>query len=163
MVNAKLHMICGNCGCNDMFEFEIDPKGHDISDDEIKFEPAIRIKCKNCSTIHDLSNNAELVIKKRCPMLGDECTRADEQFGDLLCENCQFIKKGDFYNPPEGLFYKGAYDSGWSANERGESIDSNPYKIDSSDPMSYVKISYENAKLQVFWKMGFEDNRSTIR
>ena len=57
----------------------------------------------------------------------------------------------------EGLFYKGAYDSGWSASERGESIDSNPYSIDSSDPMSYVKISYENAKLQVFWRMGFED------
>ena len=62
MVNERLHMICGNCGCNDVFEFEIDPKGHDISDEEIEFEPAVWIKCKNCSTIHDLSNNAKLQV-----------------------------------------------------------------------------------------------------
>ena len=60
MVNARLHIICGNCGCNDMFTFRIDPKGHDISDDEPKFEPAVYVSCKNCTTLHDLSDKAEM-------------------------------------------------------------------------------------------------------
>ena len=61
MVMARLHMICGNCGCNDEFEFKIDPEGNDISDEEAKFEPAVFIKCNNCGTIHSLDNNAVLV------------------------------------------------------------------------------------------------------
>lgn len=24
MVNSRLHVICGNCGCNDMFEYEVE-------------------------------------------------------------------------------------------------------------------------------------------
>jgi len=60
MTMAKLHMICGNCGCNDGFEFKIDPTGHDISDDEAKFEPAVFIICLNCAVLHDLSDNAKL-------------------------------------------------------------------------------------------------------
>lgn len=60
-------MVCGNCGCNDMFKFKID-QGHDLSDEEVEFEPAVWAKCENCATIHDLSKNAEL-IKKTCPML----------------------------------------------------------------------------------------------
>lgn len=56
MVNAKLHIICGNCGCNTMLSFEIDPKGHDVSDDKEKYEPAVFIYCRNCTTIHDLQD-----------------------------------------------------------------------------------------------------------
>lgn len=59
MAAAKLHMICGNCGCNDMFDYHIDPKGHDVTEDEPKFEPAVFIVCNNCATLHDLSKNAE--------------------------------------------------------------------------------------------------------
>ncbi len=60
MVMAKgLHVICGNCGCNDEFEFQIDPKGHDVSGTETKFLPAVFIKCRNCSTIHDLSDTIQ--------------------------------------------------------------------------------------------------------
>ena len=97
MARSRLHIICGNCGCNDMFKFEIDPKGHDLSDEKEEFEPAIWVKCENCSTIHDLSNNAEFINKKTCPMLGDECDRADDQIGDLLCDGCRFINDGNPY------------------------------------------------------------------
>ncbi len=60
MVMARLHIICGNCGCNDEFSFKIDPKGNDVSDTYSKFEPAVFITCGNCSTIHNLDNNASL-------------------------------------------------------------------------------------------------------
>lgn len=59
MANAKLHMICGNCGCNDQFDYEIDPQGRDVSDDEPKFKPAVWVFCRNCSTLHDLAKNAK--------------------------------------------------------------------------------------------------------
>lgn len=49
---ARLHIICGNCGCNDLFEYHIDPKGQDFGDN--KFKQSVRISCNNCSTIHDL-------------------------------------------------------------------------------------------------------------
>lgn len=55
MVMARLHIICGNCGCNDEFGFQIDPLGHDVTDVDVKFDPAVWISCNNCSTIHDLS------------------------------------------------------------------------------------------------------------
>ncbi len=55
MARARLHIICGNCGCNDQFSFVIDPEGHDISDDEAKFKPSVLIRCGNCGTLHDLS------------------------------------------------------------------------------------------------------------
>jgi len=39
MVNAKLHIICGNCGSTELF---YDKKDHCI-------------KCTDCITIHDLT------------------------------------------------------------------------------------------------------------
>lgn len=56
MARARLHIICGNCGCNDMFTYEIDPESNDISDEETKYEPDVRITCKNCATLHYLGN-----------------------------------------------------------------------------------------------------------
>lgn len=63
MVRARLHIICGNCGCNDELIFKIDQHGHDMTghdgtDDE-KYEPAVCISCGNCSTLHDLSDTIE--------------------------------------------------------------------------------------------------------
>jgi len=59
MVRARLHVICGNCGCNDSFTYSIDPEGHDMSDEEVVFDPSVNIYCDNCGTIHDLSDTVE--------------------------------------------------------------------------------------------------------
>jgi hypothetical protein len=57
MVMARLHVICGNCGCNDMFEWSYNPEADDCGDGT--FNPGITLTCNNCSTIHDLSDNAK--------------------------------------------------------------------------------------------------------
>lgn len=55
MVHSRMHIICGNCGCASEFEFVIEPQGHDFTDREVCLKPAVFITCKNCSTLHDLS------------------------------------------------------------------------------------------------------------
>lgn len=55
MVRARLHVICGNCGCNDMFTYKIDPEGHDVDGQLL---PAVTLCCGNCATLHDLADNA---------------------------------------------------------------------------------------------------------
>lgn len=30
MARARLHLICGNCGCNDMWSYSINPEGNDL-------------------------------------------------------------------------------------------------------------------------------------
>jgi uncharacterized Zn finger protein len=50
MVMAKLHTICGNCGCKEMFTWEY------VEDIEGKH---LFLVCQNCSTVHDLDDNAE--------------------------------------------------------------------------------------------------------
>jgi uncharacterized Zn finger protein len=53
MVRARLHIICGNCGCNDEFEYRIVKDGHDNGETQT---PAVYIVCNNCVTLHDLSD-----------------------------------------------------------------------------------------------------------
>lgn len=58
MVRARLYMICGNCGCNDEFEYRtLD----ELVDDEgnLSNSVLVRVTCKNCSTIHSLEDNAK--------------------------------------------------------------------------------------------------------
>jgi len=50
MARPRLHIICRNCSCNDVFTVEIVPKGHDVCDVESEFKPAVRIFCGNCTT-----------------------------------------------------------------------------------------------------------------
>jgi RNase P subunit RPR2 len=57
MANARLHVICGNCGSNDDFELKIERNFNDI--DGVNFEDETMITCKNCSTIHFLTSVAE--------------------------------------------------------------------------------------------------------
>ncbi len=57
MANAKLHVICGNCGSSGDFELKIERDFNDI--DGINFTDEAMITCKNCSTIHFLSSVAE--------------------------------------------------------------------------------------------------------
>lgn len=48
MVNARLHLICGNCG---NAEYE---KGDDLT------PSTIYIKCKDCGTLHNLEKTQQL-------------------------------------------------------------------------------------------------------
>ena len=57
MVCARLHVICGNCGCNDDFEYG-HAKAFVGNDDEAK-QWKTGLVCKNCSTIHSLDDNAK--------------------------------------------------------------------------------------------------------
>jgi hypothetical protein len=60
MANAKLHIICGNCGQNDMFEHHISIEIDDDTDEE---RQVVYIACNNCGTLHDLENNSEFIKK----------------------------------------------------------------------------------------------------
>ncbi len=57
LVMAKLHIICGNCGCNDDFEYRYQEAL--ATPIEIIEEETVYIKCRNCSTIHNINDNAE--------------------------------------------------------------------------------------------------------
>lgn len=57
MVMARLHLICGNCGCNDEWEWEYIPEEAD--EGEVIVNEDVAISCKNCSTIHSISSNAK--------------------------------------------------------------------------------------------------------
>lgn len=60
MANAKLHVICGNCGCSDEWMLHIDRCGKDVSQTFPEFIDAAYMKCGNCGTLHDLSDNAKI-------------------------------------------------------------------------------------------------------
>jgi len=60
MAHAKLHIICGNCGCNNMFEYHI---SKDIDDDTNENIEVVYITCGNCNTLHGLYDNAKLKKK----------------------------------------------------------------------------------------------------
>lgn len=57
MANAKLHIICGNCGSNNMFKYRIDKE---LDDDTNKEYNVVYISCGNCGTLHSLDDNAKL-------------------------------------------------------------------------------------------------------
>ena len=61
MVMARLHIICGNCGCNDELEYKASDRLID-DEGELTESVCVRIMCKNCSTIHSLEDNATEVI-----------------------------------------------------------------------------------------------------
>jgi len=51
MARARLHIICGNCGCDDDFTYKTF-KATDGEDEPIN---EVQIICDNCGTIHYLS------------------------------------------------------------------------------------------------------------
>lgn len=57
MARARLHLICGNCGCNDEWEWEHQKNGVDL--DGINFADNVTLTCKNCSTNHSLFDYAK--------------------------------------------------------------------------------------------------------
>ncbi len=56
MAHAKLHMICGNCGQNNMFDYHISTE---IDDDNYEAYHIVYIGCNNCGTLHVLDDNAK--------------------------------------------------------------------------------------------------------
>jgi hypothetical protein len=56
MAYAKLHIICGNCGCNNDFEYRVDIE---LDDDTLVPFETVYIYCNNCSTLHHLDDNAK--------------------------------------------------------------------------------------------------------
>jgi len=65
MVMDKLHIICGNCGCNNDFKLEIDRLSDDVTDIESEFEDGVTLTCNNCATNHDLKKYANKIIATR--------------------------------------------------------------------------------------------------
>ena len=57
MVMARLHLICGNCGCNDDWEWEHKPK--EMVGDELMSDDDVVLSCRNCSTLHFVNDNAK--------------------------------------------------------------------------------------------------------
>jgi uncharacterized Zn finger protein len=56
MARARLHIICGNCGCNNEFTYDIVNDMYDYGEYQ---EAGVQIWCNNCGTLHDLGDNAE--------------------------------------------------------------------------------------------------------
>ena len=56
MARDRLHIICGNCGCNDEFSWEIVKNGQDFGK---FFKDDVYIRCGNCATLHALSSFIE--------------------------------------------------------------------------------------------------------
>ena len=58
MARARLHLICGNCGCNDEWEWEHKPK--EICEGEVVSDEDVFLSCRNCVTLHSINDNAKL-------------------------------------------------------------------------------------------------------
>jgi hypothetical protein len=60
MAHARLHMICGNCGQNDMFDYRISTEINDNTNEKYQL---VYIGCNNCNTLHVLDDNAKQIKK----------------------------------------------------------------------------------------------------
>ena len=61
--STRIHMICGFCGCNDEFEFTINPKGN-CNNEGIEY-PAVFIVCNNCSSLTGLDEVIKEVLREK--------------------------------------------------------------------------------------------------
>ncbi len=57
MARARLHLICGNCGCLDMWEWHHVPE--EVDEGEIMQDEDVFLSCRNCSTLHSINDNAK--------------------------------------------------------------------------------------------------------
>ena len=58
MARARLHLICGNCGCNDEWEWSHVPE-REVGCDEFEGED-VYLSCRNCGTLHSINDNAKM-------------------------------------------------------------------------------------------------------
>lgn len=73
MLNPRIHIVCGMCGCNHMFEYEIVTE---INDDTDEPEQVVYIVCKNCGSLTGLE---EIIKEKKKKEIEKELTE-DEKF-----------------------------------------------------------------------------------
>jgi hypothetical protein len=118
MVMARLHLICGNCGCNDEWEWEHIPQ--EIDEGEVMVDENVSISCRNCSTIHSINGNAK--IKKdacrRCPKC--KAPRKDAKCwkcGEATFEPCEGWE--DPKLPPIDRIRELAHEVGYAIGEHG--------------------------------------------
>ncbi len=57
MARARLHLICGNCGCNDEWEWE--HKQKEVAEGETLNDEDVFLWCCNCDTLHSINDNAK--------------------------------------------------------------------------------------------------------
>lgn len=57
MVMARLHVICGNCGCNNEWEWK--PVPEEVCDGEVITDENVHLTCRNCATLHSINDNAK--------------------------------------------------------------------------------------------------------
>lgn len=63
MIKKKLHIICGNCGCNDSFQYIVDMEKHNCDNQSF---PDIFIKCKHCDTLYNLADTMNKKYNNEC-------------------------------------------------------------------------------------------------
>lgn len=51
MLNPKVHLICGICGCNHLLKYKVK---HEIDDDTNEEIHVVNLYCHNCGTITSL-------------------------------------------------------------------------------------------------------------
>ncbi len=56
IANPRIHVICGICGCNKMFKYEIDTEINDDTDEEYQ---SVSIICGNCGSLTGLDELME--------------------------------------------------------------------------------------------------------
>ena len=57
MARAKLHLICGNCGSDDEWEWSHIKERK--KDNEIEQEEDVFLICLNCAVMHRMNDNAQ--------------------------------------------------------------------------------------------------------
>lgn len=75
MLNPRIHIICGMCGCNHMFEYNISTEINDDTDEE---ELRVSIVCHNCGTLTGL----EEIIKEEKKIIVKELTDSEKFWQD---------------------------------------------------------------------------------
>jgi len=61
MARARLHLICGNCGCNDEWKWSHVSEENEAGD--VMQEEDVFLTCENCSTLHSINDNATIENK----------------------------------------------------------------------------------------------------
>ena len=118
MVRARLYLICGNCGCNDDWEWECKPE--EVCESEVVADQDVYLWCRNCSTLHSMNGNAKMRKEpyRRCtqckaPKKGAKCWKC----GEATFEPCEGWDAPML--PPIDRIRELAYEVGYAIGEHG--------------------------------------------